>query len=305
MPELPDITVYVAALDRRLVGRTLSRLVVAGPSVLRTVSPRPDEFAGRSARGVGRLGKRIVIEFDDDLIAAIHLMVSGRLHWKQRAPVRARKADLAWFEFETGCLSLTEFSTRKRATIHLLRGSEAVEALDAGGLDVLECTLNEFRIALQRENRTAKRALTDPRMLSGIGNSYSDEILHRARMSPFKLTQSMTDDEACRLHVACIQVLTEWTERLLAETGDSFPEHVTAFRPEMAVHGRFGKPCPVCRSAVQRIVYAENESNYCAVCQMEGRLLADRALSRLLKSDWPATLTELEEAKERRRAGKR
>jgi formamidopyrimidine-DNA glycosylase len=305
MPELPDVTVYVLALRRRVVGRELLRLVVSGPSALRTVSPRPDDLSGRRVVGVRRMGKRIAIELEGGLFVAIHLMVAGRLHWRARPPGRPRKTDLAWLEFDSGTLTLTEVSTRKRATVHLLDGEDALAALDAGGLDVLECTLNEFRKAMQRENRTVKRALTDPRILSGIGNAYSDEILHRARMSPFKLTRTLTDDEACRLHVAAIGILTEWTERLVAENGDGFPERVTAFRPEMAVHGRFGKPCPVCGEPVQRIVYAENEANYCAGCQMEGRLLADRALSRILKSDWPATLAELEDANERRRAANR
>ena len=301
MPEYPDICVYIAALQRRVVGKRLTRLDVHGPSVLRTVSPRPERFAGTRLTGVARLGKRIVLEFEGDLKAAIHLMVAGRLHWRGRPPVMARRADLAWFVFDDGCLILTEESTRKRAVIHLLEGPDAMDRLDAGGIDPMECTLNEFRKAIQRENRTVKRTLTDPRLVSGIGNAYSDEILHRARMSPFKRTQSLTDDEACRLHVATIEILTEWTERLMAETGDRFPERITAHRPEMAVHGRFGKPCPVCGTPVQRIVYAETEANYCAECQMGGRLLADRALSRLLRSDWPATLTELEESTEQRR----
>ncbi len=301
MPEYPDICVYVAALERCAVGGRLDRMAVHGPSVLRTVEPRPEEFEGKLLTGVRRLGKRIVLEFEAGLEAAIHLMVSGRLHWRERAPARARRADLAWLTLDRGCLILTEESSRKRATIHLLRGSDAASRLDAGGIDPMECTLNEFRKAIQRENRTVKRALTDPRLVSGIGNAYSDEILHRARMSPFKLTQSLSDDESCRLHVAVIEVLTAWTERLMAETGDRFPERVTAFRPEMAVHGRYGKPCPDCGAPVQRIVYAENESNYCAGCQMGGKLLADRALSRLLRSDWPATLAELEESAEQRR----
>ncbi len=301
MPEYPDICVYVAALQRSVVGKRLSRLVVHGLSVLRTVTPRPGEFGGARVIGVSRKGKRIVLEFERDLCAALHLMVAGRLHWRDRPPAKVRRADLAWFVFDDGCLTLTEETTRKRAAIRLLQGPDWAGSLDAGGIDPMSCTLNEFRKAIQRENRTVKRALTDPRLVSGIGNAYSDEILHRARMSPFKLTRSLTDDEACRLHVATVEILTEWTERLMAETGDRFPERVTASRPEMAVHGRFGQPCPVCGTPVQRIVYAENESNYCAECQMGGRLLADRALSRLLRSDWPATLTELEETTAQRR----
>lgn len=301
MPEYPDVCAYIVALERRVVNRRMDRLAIFGPSVLRTVTPTADEFAGGLIAGVRRIGKRIVLQCDNDLFAAIHLMVSERLHWRDRPPPKPRKADLAWFEVEGRCLALTEESPRKRATIHLIRGSAGLKALDAGGVDVMECTLNEFRKAIQRENRTVKRALTDPRLVSGIGNAYSDEILHRARMSPFKLTQSLSDAEACSLHVAAIEVLSEWTDRLGAEAMERFPERVTAFRPEMAVHGRYGLPCPVCGQAVQRIVYAENESNYCAQCQMGGRLLADRALSRLLKSDWPATLADLEEGTARRR----
>lgn len=297
MPELPDLTVYVTALRDRAAGSRLLELTVTSPFVLRTVAPAPREFEGVNLCAVRLLGKRIVLEFDEDLYAAIHLMVSGRLHWRTAPPTsRSRRADLACFRFEGGYLTLMEASTRKRASLHLLRGGDALARLDMGGIDPLACTLNEFRKALQRENRTVKRALTDPRIVAGIGNAYSDEILHRARMSPFKLTHRLSDDEACELHVATVAVLSEWTDRLIREAAGRFPERVTAFKDGMAVHGRFGKPCPVCGSPVQRIVYAENEANYCAECQLGGRLLADRALSRLLKDDWPATLAQLEEA---------
>ncbi|MFO0995232.1 MAG: DNA-formamidopyrimidine glycosylase family protein [Alphaproteobacteria bacterium] len=295
MPELPDITVYIECLEKRVIGQTIEDIRVASPFLLRSVDPPIALFKGRRVRAVRRLGKRIVFDCGDDLFLVLHLMIAGRLHWRARGAPLARKVGLAAFDFRDGSLVLTEASPKKRAALHTARGRAALEAHDPGGIETLTCSLAEFRAALLAENHTLKRTLTDPRVFSGIGNAYSDEILHRARLSPIKMTQNLEDDEIARLHEATRATLVHWVDLLRKQTGDGFPEKVTAFRPEMAVHGRYGKPCPVCGSPVQRIVHAENETNYCARCQTGGRVLADRALSRLLKSDWPRTLEEMEE----------
>jgi formamidopyrimidine-DNA glycosylase len=295
MPELPDVVVYLEALAPRLAGATLEGIRLTGPFVLRSVAPTPERAAGRAVRGVRRLGKRIVIELEGEIFLVIHLMIAGRLRWGERGARIPGKPGLAAFDFSSGTLILTEAGTRKRASLHLVEGEAALAAHDPGGLEVLDADLPAFAEALRRENHTVKRALTDPRLFSGIGNAYSDEILHRARLSPFSLTGSLEREEIERLHAAAREVLEEWTRRLREETGDGFPAKVTAFRPEMAVHGRYRLPCPVCGAPVQRIVYAENESNYCPGCQTGGKILADRALSRLLKEDWPRRLEELEE----------
>jgi formamidopyrimidine-DNA glycosylase len=302
MPELPDIVVYVERIAARVVGQPLQRLRLGSPFVLRTVEPSPAELEGLPVVDVRRLGKRIVLGLRGmaaELFVVLHLMIAGRLHWKPAAADLPRKVGLASLDFPSGTLVLTEAGTTRRASLHLVRGTEALSALDRGGIEVLEAGLPRFRAALQRESHTLKRALTDPRLLSGIGNSYSDEILHRARLSPVRLTAALADDEWARLYAACRDVLLEWTERLRREVGDGFPEKVTAFREGMAVHGRYRKPCPVCGAPVQRIVRADHETNYCARCQTGGKLLADRALSRLLKADWPRTLEELEELRSR------
>ena len=301
MPELPDITLYIERLGERILGARLEGIRLASPFLLRTVEPEPAAALGRGVTGLRRLGKRISIGLDCDIHLVIHLMISGRLRWRERGARVPGRLGLAAFDFTTGTLLLTEASKKKRASLHIVRGSEALEALDPGGLEVLESTLDEFRAALTRENRTLKRALTDPGLFSGIGNAYSDEILHAARLSPVQLTSRLDEAGIARLHGAAREVLAGWIERLRQENPAGFPEKVTAFRPGMEVHGRYGRPCPVCGSPVQRIVYAENESNYCAACQTGGRLLADRALSRLLKSDWPRTLEELEERRSTRR----
>lgn len=295
MPELPDIVVYIDALRKRVAGKPLQRVRVAHPFLVRTFDPPLDAAEGKTVRGLRRLGKRIVLELDDDLFLVLHLMIAGRLHWKLPGAKPPGKVGLAAFDFPDGTLILTEAGTKRRASLHVVRGETELARHQPGGLEVLECDAAGFRKALRRENHTLKRALTDPRLFSGIGNSYSDEILHRAKLSPLTWTSRLTDAEADRLFEATCQVLHEWTERLRKEAGDEFPEKVTAFRPGMAVHGRFGRPCPVCGTAVRRIVYAENETNYCPRCQTGGKVLADRALSRLLKGDWPATVEELEE----------
>ena len=294
MPELPDVTVYVDALDRHVVGRTLERFRLASPFLVRSFEPPVSTVEGKAVTGVRRLGKRIVLSFDDDLHLVLHLMIAGRLRWKPRGVKVPRRNGLAAFDFTAGSLLLTEASSKKRASLYLVRGEAALAEHDPGGVEVFEVDVDGFRAGLGRENHTLKRALTDPRLLSGIGNAYSDEILHRAGMSPFKQTAKLTGGEWTRLFAAVREVLEEWTERLRREVGDGFPDKVTAFHSEMAVHGRYRKPCPACETPVQRLVYAANEANYCPTCQTGGRLLADRALSRLLKQDWPKTLEELE-----------
>lgn len=302
MPELPDVALYVEHLTRRLAGRTLERVRVASPFLLRTVSPPLSSAEGKTIRGFRRLGKRVVFELDGGPFLAVHLMVAGRFHWKDaaRAPV-PKKVGLAAFDAAGATLLLTEASPKKRAALHVVATGEELLALSRGGLEPLEADLAAFAAALRSESHTVKRALTDPRILGGIGNAYSDEILHAARMSPFALTRKLSDGEIARLFEATRATLSSWLERLRAEAGERFPEKVTAFRPDFAVHGRYGQPCPACGDPVQRLVYADNEANYCATCQTGGRLLADRALSRLLKDDWPRSLEELEEAKAARR----
>jgi formamidopyrimidine-DNA glycosylase len=306
VPELPDVTVYVEALRERIVGARLERLRLATPFVLRSVDPPVNEVTGRRVEGVRRLGKRVVIELEDERFVVIHLMIAGRLHWKPTGVKVPGKIGVAALDFSTGTLLMTEAGTKKRAAIHLVRGAAALAEHDPGGLDVFDTNLAAFRAALTAESHTLKRSLTDPRVLSGIGNAYGDEILHRARLSPVRLTRQLSDAELARLLEATRATLADWIERLRRDAAGGFPEGVTAFREGMAVHGRYGQPCPVCGSPVQRIVHAENETNYCSTCQTGGRLLADRALSRLLKADWPRTLEEMEQhVAERRRGGDR
>jgi formamidopyrimidine-DNA glycosylase len=295
VPELPDVTVYIEALERRIAGATLERVRLLTPFLLRSVDPPLSALTGRRVVELRRLGKRIVIALEEELFLVIHLMIAGRLQWRAAGAKPPGKIGLAAFDFSTGTLLMTEAGTKRRASLEAVRGEAALRALDPGGLEVLESDLAAFRRALVAENHTLKRTLTDPRVFSGIGNAYSDEILHRARLSPVKQTQALDADETRRLWEATRAVLTEWIERLRQEAGEGFPEGVTAFRPDMAVHGRYGQPCPACGAPVQRIVYAENETNYCARCQTGGRMLADRSLSRLLHSDWPRTLDEWEE----------
>ena len=293
MPELPDVTVYVEALERRVVGQPIVTLDLHTPFLLRTVDPPLASVGGRSIARVRRLGKRIVFTLDGDLHLVLHLMIAGRLHWLAPGK-RVPKTVLATLTFPNGTLTLTEAGSKKRASLHLVRGEESLAQFARGGIEPLEMSLAQFTERLRSENHTVKRSLTDPRLFSGIGNAYSDEILHHARLSPVKLTSRLTDDEVARLYGATREVLVEWTDRLRAESAAEFPEKVTAFRPEMAAHGKYGQPCPVCGTAIQRIRYADNETNYCPRCQTEGRLLADRALSRLLKQDWPRRIEELE-----------
>jgi len=297
VPELPDIAAYLEALRPRVVGERLEAVRLGSPFLLRSTVPPLAEAAGKTVLGVERVGKRIVFVLEGDLFLVLHLMIAGRLHWKKKSSKVGGRGAVASLDFDSGCLVLSEASTKKRASLHLVRGREGLRAFDRGGLDVLEAAFPAFREALVRESHTLKRALTDPRLFSGIGNAYSDEILHRAKLSPAKLTRRLSEDEAGRLYDAARTILREWTDRLSREASRKFPEKVTAFREGMAVHGRYGEPCPVCGTPVQRIVYAENESNYCPTCQTEGRLLADRALSQLLRGDWPKTLEELEEKK--------
>lgn len=294
MPELPDIVAYLEALDARVTGQPLRAVNINSLFLLRTFDPPLAAVAGQRVTGLRRFGKRIVFDLEHDLHLVLHLMIAGRLHWLEPAK-RVPKTVLATFEFPNGTLTLTEAGSKKRASLHLVRGAEAMRQFERGGLEPLDASLEEFTERLRRENHTVKRSLTDPRLFSGIGNAYSDEILHRARLSPVKLTSRLGDDEIARLHQATRAVLTEWVERMRGQGGGAFPEKVTAFRPEMAVHGKFGQPCPVCGTAVQRIRYADNETNYCPRCQTEGKLLADRALSRLLKQDWPKRIEELEQ----------
>jgi formamidopyrimidine-DNA glycosylase len=295
MPELPDITVYVEALQARVVARPLTTVRLLSPFVLRSVDPPLDTLRGETVRGISRIGKRLVLEFDAGLFLVIHLMIAGRLRWRDpgQKPGVGPRLMLAVFEFEHGSLLFTEASSKKRASLQLVRGRAALDDLDPGGIEPLDASAEAFHDALTRENHTLKRALTDPRLFSGIGNAYSDEILHAARLSPLTLSRSLSDDELLRLHQATRDTLTRWIDRLRTEAGGGFPERVTAFHDAMAVHGRYRQPCPACGAPVQRIVYAENECNYCARCQTGGRLLADRSLSRLLKDDWPRSIDDL------------
>jgi formamidopyrimidine-DNA glycosylase len=295
VPELPDVTVYVERIAERVKDRVLENVRFASPFVLRTVTPPIRDAYGKRVRDVTRLGKRIVLHLDDELLIVIHLMVAGRFRWGERGAKIPGKLGLAAFDFETGTLILTEASSKKRASIHVARGKDALRDFDRGGLEVMTATRDAIVSAMTRERHTLKRAMTDPTILSGIGNGYSDEILHAAKLSPLKLTSQLTDDEWTRLVEATKRVLAERTEIIRNETKGAFPERVTAFREDMAVHGRYGKPCPACGARVQRIVYADNETNYCATCQTGGKLLADRSLSRLLREDWPKNLDELEE----------
>ena len=291
MPELPDLAAYLDNLDHQIVGRKLLALRIANPFLLRTAVPPISSIEGRKVEGLRRIGKRIVFAFEGELFLVLHLMIAGRLKWNDSRPAPRGRNTLAIFEFEDGTLSLTEAGTKRRASLHLVQGEAALRAMDPGGLEVLSSSENAFRERLMSENHTLKRALTDPRLFAGIGNAYSDEILHRARLSPIALTKDLGEEEVRRLHAATIAVLSEWSARLKT---DKFPEKVTAFREGMAVHGRYRQPCPVCGAPVQRIVYAENETNYCARCQTGGKILADRALSRLLKKSWPRNIDELE-----------
>ncbi len=293
MPELPDITVYVEALERRVVGQSLTRVRLVSPFVLRTAVPPIAAAEGRRITGVRRLGKRVVLALDGGLFLVLHLMVAGRLRWVPSGARLPGRITLAALDFPDGSVVFTEAGTKKRASLHLLADEAALSAMNPGGLEPLGADPAAFAARLVAENHTLKRALTDPRLFSGIGNAYSDEILHRARLSPLALTQKLAPEEVSRVHRATVEVLTEWSGRLRAQAGDAFPENVTAFRPEMAVHGKFGKPCPACGAPVQRIRYAENETNYCARCQTGGVVLADRALSRLLRKSWPRNIDEL------------
>jgi formamidopyrimidine-DNA glycosylase len=299
MPELPDILAYVDALEARIVGQPVERIRLASPFLLRTVDPPIAAVEGRSVCQLRRIGKRIAIGVEGDLWLVLHLMIAGRLHWRERGAKIGGRQSLAAFDFPNGSLVLTEAGAKHRASLHLFRGAAGLESIDPGGIDVFAADLEGFRQALTAENRTLKRALTDPRIVSGIGNAYSDEILHAAQLSPIALTQKLKPEEWQRLFPATRETLQLWIDRLRAQTNAGFPEKVTAFRPEMAVHGRYGKPCPRCGDLVQRIRYADNETNYCPRCQTGGKLLADRSLSRLLRSDWPRTLDELEALKRR------
>ncbi len=293
MPELPDITVYLEALQQRIVGQRLLSVRIGSPFVLRTFDPPLEAVAGKYVRELRRLGKRIAIGLEDEFWLVLHLMIAGRLHWKGPGAALSGKFQLAALDFAAGALVLTEAGSKRRAAMYLVRGSEKLNSHDPAGLEVLDATLEDFTRVLRSENHTLKRTLADPRLISGIGNAYSDEILHRARLSPLAMTQKLADEDIARLFDATRSVLVEWTQRLRREAGNDFPERVTAFRPEMAVHGRFGKACPICGAPIQRIRYAENETNYCPGCQTEGRILADRSLSRLLKDAWPRHLDDL------------
>ena len=299
MPELPDVTVYVEALHARIVGRRLERVLVGSPFLLRSAAPPLESTFGRVVTGVRRVGKQIAIGVEGDLWLVLHLKIAGRLHWKKAAPKLGARNLLAIFQFDSGALTLTEAGSERRAGLHVVAGEAGLRALDAGGIEPLEADVHRFAAALRAENHTLKRALTDPRLLSGIGNAYSDEILHRARLSPVALTQKLSSEEIGRLYEAVRASLLEWTERLREEAGAGFPEKVTAFREGMAAHGRYGQPCPRCGAKIQRIRYASNETNYCPQCQTGGKLLADRALSRLLREDWPRTAEEMEARKGR------
>jgi formamidopyrimidine-DNA glycosylase len=293
MPELPDVTVYVEALRDRLLGQSLTRLRLGSPFILRTVEPAPSQLEGKKVRDIRRMGKRIVLALEDELFIVIHLMIAGRFKWLPQGAKIPAKVGLAAFDFPNGTLLLTEAGSKRRASLHIVRGEDALRSLDPGGVEVLDTDVETFRRLLTRERHTLKRSLTDPHLFSGIGNAYSDEILHRARLSPIQMTTSLSDEEISRLFEATRSTLVDWTQRLRDEAAGGFPEKVTAFREGMAVHGRYNKPCPDCGTPVQRIVYADNETNYCARCQTGGRLLADRALSRLLHGDWPKSIDEL------------
>ncbi len=295
MPEFPDLELYLASLRPRVMGQPLERIRLGSPFVLRSVEPPLSGTFGRKLVGLRRIGKRLVFELEGELFIVIHLMIAGRLQWKAAGFKIPGRAGLAAFDFPSGTLLLTEVSTKKRASIHVVAGEAALRTFDRGGLDVMKAHLDDFANRVRLENHTLKRTLTDPRLFAGIGNAYSDEILHRARLSPVKQTKTLTGEEVSRLFEATRTVLTDWLERLRVETGEDWPEKVTAFRPEMAVHGKYKQPCPVCGAPVQRIVHADNETNYCPRCQTGGKLLADRSLSRLLKEDWPASVDELEE----------
>lgn len=292
MPELPDITVYLEALQPRVIGQTLQSTRIVSPFLLRTFEPPIESLHGTKAISLKRLGKRIAIQFESDRWLVLHLMIAGRLHWKEMGARLAGKIGLAAFDFANGTLMLTEAGSKRRASLHVVAGEVNLKSHDPGGVDLFDCSLGQFEELLKSGNHTLKRALTDPHLFSGIGNAYSDEILHRARLSPIKLTQKLTADEVSRLHSATRETMRIWIDRLRAEAGDEFPEGVTAFRKEMAVHGRFGQPCPDCGSPIQRIRYADNETDYCARCQTDGQVLADRSLSRLLKNDWPRSIEE-------------
>lgn len=294
MPELPDIVVYLHALEPRVMGRKLARIRLASPFLLRTVDPPIEAVEGKAVNRLGRIGKRIVFGFEGGVSMVLHLMIAGRLHWVEPAAKIQAKIGLAAFDLDGGTLLLTEAGTKKRASLHIIRGEAALRTMDPGGLEVLGATDRQFRAALARENHTVKRSLTDPRLFSGIGNAYSDEILHRARLSPLAMSGKLVAEEISRLRQATVETLREAIDRLKHEAGEAFPEGVTAFRKWHAVHGQYKKPCPVCGTAIQRIRYADNETNYCPECQTGGRILADRSLSRLLKDDWPRTLQELE-----------
>jgi len=300
MPELPDITIYIEALEARLLNQPLEKIRLASPFLLRSFEPPIRSAEGKKVLGFQRIGKRIVFELEDELFLVFHLMITGRFHWKKRGIAVPRKYGHAAFDFPAATLLLTEMGTKKRASLHLVKGRENLAEHDPRGLEICDADLKAFRAVLTREHHTLKRTLTDPHLFSGIGNAYSDEILHRAKLSPVKQTKLLSDDEIEKLFRAAKECLREWIERLRKDTGKNFPERVTAFRDDMAVHGKYRKPCPVCDAPVQRIVYAENETNYCAKCQTGGKLLADRSLSRLLKDDWPRSLAELEEVRKPR-----
>ena len=300
MPELPDITIYIEALQARLLHQPLEKIRLTSPFLLRSFEPPLRTAEGKKVVGFQRIGKRVVFELEDELFLVFHLMIAGRFHWKKQGVAVPRKFGHAAFDFPVGTLLLTEMGTKKRASLHLVHGRERLAEHDPKGLEIFDADLSAFRAALRRENHTLKRTLTDPNVFSGIGNAYSDEIFHRAKLSPVRQTKQLTDAEIERLYQASKDCLSAWIERLRKDTGEKFPERVTAFRDDMAVHGKFRKPCPVCGAPVQRIAYAENETNYCAKCQTGGRLLADRSLSRLLKADWPRTLEEMEEGRNAR-----
>ncbi len=303
MPELPEVTAYIRALEPRILGQVLEALRIRTPSLLKTFDPRVSELEGRRLAAISRIGKRIVFELDGDLFAVIHLMIAGRLRWCEKSASVPKKRGHAAFDFPNGTLLLTEASTHKRASLHVVRGAETLADLDPGGVEPLEVDFQTFREALSRENRTLKRALTDPRIVSGIGNAHSDEILLEARLSPVRRTRQLGEDELLRLFESTHRSLSKWVERLRTEFGDEFPKKITAFHEAMMAHGKFGQPCPQCGAHIQRIVHGERETNYCPTCQTGGKLLKDRALSKLLRDDWPATLEELEEGMEARRRG--